>query len=96
MPIADSYLKFLLKSAVVETDHLKSIDVICLDDDDSVKKRYDEFLEFKYYKFVNTDVREYLNLLAKQYTGSGRYDEPMKMDKLEGMHTRFMRGERPG
>jgi hypothetical protein len=53
LPIADAYVKYLLKSAVVSNEHLKLIDVICLDPDGSVKARYDDFISFHYYRFFN-------------------------------------------
>jgi len=90
LPIADSYIKFLLKSAVVKTEHLKSIDVICLDNDGSVRKRYDEFLEFNYYKFANVDVTEYLTMLSSQYKGISPRKEMVRMNALEKIHYTFM------
>ncbi len=90
LPIADSYIKFLLKSAVVKTEHLKSIDVICLDKDGSVKKRFDNFFEFNYYRFANASVVDYLNLLSARYSGSRRLDESVIMNDLENVHNKFM------
>jgi len=95
LPIADAYVKYLLKSAVVNAPHLKSIDVICLDKNNSVKNRYDEFIEFSYYRFANTDVAKYMqsirseNLKHKpqQYVGQNHI---FSMNVLETVHEQFM------
>ena len=90
LPIADSYIKFLLKSAVVKTEHLKSIDVICLDKDDSVKKRFDDFFEFDYYRFANASVTDYLSPLSELYSGVRQIDASVRMNDLEIVHNKFM------
>lgn len=90
LPIADSYIKFLLKSAVVKTEHLKSIDVICVDNDGTVKQRYDDFLEFNYYRFTNANVIGYLNVLSEKQNGAYLHGEPVRMNQLETAHDYFM------
>lgn len=90
LPIADSYIKFLLKSAVVKAEHLKSIDVICQDKDGAVKKRFDEFIEFDYYRFANASVEEYVSMLSKRYTGVASQSEFVRFNDLEAVHYNFM------
>ena len=60
LPKSDSYVRYLLMSAALESENLKSIDVICLDPDGSVKENYDEFIEFPSYNFVHAPVEDYL------------------------------------
>jgi hypothetical protein len=60
LPTADAYVKYLLKSAVTKSPHLKAIDVVCLDNNGSVKRRYDAFVPFTYYQFCSQNVSEYL------------------------------------
>lgn len=60
LPPSDAYVKYLLKAAVLKAQHLKSIDVICLDPDGIIKARYDEFIKFNYYRFQNADTKQYL------------------------------------
>ena len=61
LPITDSYLKYFLKWGVTNDDsNLKSIDVICLDDEQhSVEKRYQDFIHKKL-NFYNNSTDNYL------------------------------------
>ena len=54
LPITDSYIKFLFKSAVINSDNLKSIDVICMDPKQEVQKRYNDFIAFPNYRFASS------------------------------------------
>ena len=89
LPTADSYLKYLLKSAVIKEQNLKRIDVICRDPDGSVRKRYDEFIKFDYYKFVAGDVSKYLEIHNLQMNGNVGRNEVL-FNKIETAHTLFM------
>jgi hypothetical protein len=94
LPTADSYVKYLLKSAVIHAPHLKSIEVICKDSDGSVKRRYDEFIKFNYYKFLNTNVLNYLEHVvhettSKETTATG-VSKVSFVDKLESAHKDFL------
>jgi hypothetical protein len=99
LPIADAYVKYLLKSAVIKAPHLKSIDVICKDDkEDSVKKRYDEFINFNYYRFINGNVLDYLKRnfdtnLDRLKKSGGELGVPLNC--LENVHNEFMKSPRP-
>lgn len=93
LPTSDSYLKYLLKSAIVDSKHLKSIDVICMDRGGDVKHRFDEFFEFNYYKFKDSNVLEYASGLKNEVHGRsanfGRKNE-VSLNKLEVFHEKFM------
>jgi hypothetical protein len=89
LPESDAYLRYLLKSAAIDSQHLKSIDVICLDPDDSVKKRYQEFITFPRLRFANKDMESYLGFSPNKIdvrTSSGEY----QYDTLEDHHDAFM------
>lgn len=89
LPPLDSYVKYLLKSAVLRSSHLKCIDVICLDQDEGVKARFDDFIKFKYYRFKNCNIIEYLKHnfdLHHKYIPT-RY---INFDKLEESHKKYM------
>src|ERR1017187_4034160 len=92
LPTADSYIKYLLKAAAIESPHLKAIDVLCMDGNGKVKNRYDEFINFNKNRFVNGNVVDYLNLhneeLVKPFENPP-WDVPMVCDKLEDFHERF-------
>ena len=61
LPETDSYIKYLLRAAVLDSPNLKRIDVICLDDvEGKVKQRYKDFIIYKNYRFKSMDVRKYL------------------------------------
>jgi SIR2-like domain len=86
LPITDTYVKYLLKSAVVQNEHLKMIDVICLDPDGSVKARYDDFISFQYYRFFNRNAEKYL-AIVKANSGGGQ--DEIALNKLETAHRSF-------
>lgn len=61
LPITDSNVRYLIKSAILKNQALKKIDVICLDTEGKrVKNLYDEFIDFNYYSFYNINSIEYL------------------------------------
>jgi len=86
LPTADAYVKYLLKSAVTKSPHLKAIDVICLDNDGSVQRRYDEFVPFTYYQFRSADVSKYL--LEIELT---RFQPKLVKFDIEKAHRRFFK-----
>ncbi|MGZ5545787.1 MAG: hypothetical protein ACXWIU_14045 [Limisphaerales bacterium] len=63
LPAADSYLKYLLKSAGTATPHLRSIDVLCSDPTGEVFGRYNAFIKFKFRRFKNAATEDYLHHL---------------------------------
>jgi len=65
LPVADSYLKYLLKSAVVDAPHLKSLDVICLDGYGDVRKRYESFFSLSSFRFKNASITDLAIAIAK-------------------------------
>lgn len=78
LPITDAYIKYLFKSAIIDSKHLKSIDVICLDDHEKhVESRYNEFIDFKNYRFVSGDILEYLKLI---------FEKSLKLIKVNDLH----------
>ncbi len=87
LPIADAYVRYLLKSAVTQAPHLKQIDAVCLDPDGSVRERYDQFIDFNYYRFSPRRVEDYFGHLRQGTPHlSGKY--PAR--HLEPLHTTFM------
>jgi hypothetical protein len=62
LPDSDAYVRFLLKSAVAESKHLKRFDVLSIDHSASpVYQRYAEFVAFKYARYKATHTSSYLN-----------------------------------
>ena len=91
LPVADSYIKYLLKAAVIDAPHLKSLDVICMDSDGSAKSRYDNFFEFNNYRFKNGSVTDYLRCLKGQVDSKrNRQQGFVSTSHLEKSHDIFM------
>jgi hypothetical protein len=86
---ADAYVKYLLKAAVMDAPHLKSIDVICLDPSAEARKRYDDFIKFPNYKFITANVLDYLLGIYKARNFS-RENRKLIFDRLERAHRGFL------
>jgi hypothetical protein len=91
LPVADAYVKYLLKAAVCQEQHVQKIDIISRDMDGSTERRFREFITFNYMRFHSGDIAEYLetNMKLTRKNGSNR----LVFDRLEDAHERFMRGE---
>jgi hypothetical protein len=100
LPITDSYIKYLLKSSILDTFNLKSIDVICLDGDGAVKVRYDNFVTFGLsYRFRNASTQQYLEFIYKDHMEI--FQKEVKPPNnvafyqyLENSHNKFMESGR--
>lgn len=94
LPVADSYIKYLLKAAVIDAPHLKSLDVICLDSDGSTRSRYEDFFDFKNYRFKNSSVIDYFltieSLTHLKYKRSRSTSSFISTIYLEEAHESFM------
>jgi len=96
LPTTDAYIKYLLRAAAIESPHLKKIDVLCRDDrKGSVRARYEEFIDFPNFRFVNGDVKEYLEFntfeRVKRTDGAGL--EAIEFRRLEAGHEDFFRAQ---
>jgi hypothetical protein len=85
LPETDSYVKYLLKSAITEARRLKQIDVICLDPKHDVRARYDEFIDFPNYRIAAADVLSYLYYKTPREVLQTKF---MKYNFLEELHGR--------
>ena len=91
LPVADAYVKYLLKSSLIHAHHLKTIDVITLDHDGATKTRYEDFITFKYFRFRNANVIEYLDNIERYISRpQGAVGPSITFDGLERMHEEFM------
>jgi hypothetical protein len=63
LPVADSYVKYLLRAAAQHCEHLKTFDVLCWDPDGSVETRYRDFVALKKLRFVSAKTEDYLRYL---------------------------------
>lgn len=91
LPISDAYVKFLLKSAVLECDHLKTIDIICRDKSGRVRERFADFIRFHNVLFSDGDIRHYLDEVRKCKFLEGQRIECYKA--IESAHRTFFHGD---
>lgn len=93
LPETDSYIKYLLRAAVVHAPHLKTIDVLCLDPNDStIKKRYNDFILFKNYRFLSANVEDYLkHIMSSSKKSRVEHQQPRQVifDTPENAHNSF-------
>lgn len=94
LPVTDSYIKYLFKSAVINSNHLKAIDVICLDNpSQEVKKRYDDFIVFNKYRFKSANITTYLSEIktaSQNLIKVSDIESSVNFNKLETAHNSFM------
>jgi len=98
LPEADSYARYLLRSAAVETRNLQRIDVLCKDDDGRVQRRYKNFITFRnYYRgktregsFNKGDSFSYLSYYQSITEQWPKLIRPS--DLLESTHGQHFRG----
>lgn len=89
LPVSDSYVRHLLKTARRTSQDLKRIDVIVHDADVSVERRYREFIDFKGFRFKNCLFEVFLNLLSKRlsdYVQRFGIPDAMPFDQIEDTH----------
>lgn len=60
LPQADTYIRYLLRSAAVETRHLRRIEVLCLDQNRRIERRYQNFVTFSAYRGTQDKSRPFL------------------------------------
>jgi hypothetical protein len=70
LPENDAYVKYLLKSSLLDDENLnlRTIDVVCLDKTDKIREKFGSFITLKSpkYRFVSDDLRKYLAEIEKQ------------------------------
>ena len=90
LPLADAYIKYLFKSAVIDAPHLKQIDVICRDSDGQTWNRYREFIRLDYARFAIADVTSYLDVVRGVVTSGVAITQPaIYCNRLEAAHEQF-------
>jgi hypothetical protein len=88
LPLSDSYIKYILKAAMVGSGHLKQIDVICKDVDGSVEERYRQFVHFQFFRFKNGDVQDYLKRIERAHLNNNFRN--LLLNNVEAEHESFM------
>lgn len=92
LPVTDSNVRFLLKSAMLKNQTLKKIDIISLDSvNQDNRKLYDEFIDFNYYDFKNYNSQDYLREISDSTLRENRNFDGVRFNKLESIHEMIMR-----
>jgi hypothetical protein len=66
-PETDNHLKYLFKSAIIENQNLRKIDILCLDTDNVVEKRYKSMFSTNILRFRNENIAKYFEIINKYY-----------------------------
>ena len=99
LPVSDSYVRYLLEAAILKSQHLKNIDVVCLDDPHgTMEHRYRSFINFKFMRFQNRNLKDYIILDGpyRHYwsmhhkSGNNPNDFTFVYNQLESAHRDFM------
>lgn len=93
LPKGDTSVKYLLKAAISKARFLKTIDVLCLDnEDETVKKEYMDFFEKEKCRFLNIEIEKYLKENSEKcksnyyHKNDSKY---MEFNNLEESHHNF-------
>jgi hypothetical protein len=84
LPDTDTYVKYLLKSALIESPFLKQIDVICLDPDNKVLERFQHFISLKKMRFYNHNTLNYIDGIRFPFD-----ENRFNFNNLENHHKSF-------
>jgi hypothetical protein len=92
-PETDNHISYLLKSALIENKNLKSLDVICLDQNDIVKTRYRSIFTTDKFRFVSKSVGELFDCLVDKPRNK---KENYNQSDLEMAHAKIFESNTPG
>lgn len=89
LPVSDSYIRYLLKTAIRSSPDLKAIDVLTYDTGDNTKQRYDEFVDFNRFRFISGKLEQlfrrfddFLEPVARR----ANFKDPLRLNILEAAH----------
>jgi hypothetical protein len=90
LPENDNYFKYLLKYSALRSQNLKSIHVLCKDQDKIVEDRYQRFIpSFQGFKFLNVSMENYLPT-GMQTLINYTEDDSMRAENWEQLHRKFI------
>ena len=89
-PETDSHVSYLFKSAIIDNENLKKIDVICMDNNDYVKNKYLNKFCTEKLRFKNKNISDYLGYIYN-YKKNNRVN--YSDDELEYIHEVFFNTE---
>lgn len=90
LPDSDAYVRFLLKSAALTNDRLKSFDVLCLDDSGGTAlSRYRSFVCHPSFRFRQESTEKFLSRVeasVNHRVGGGMVHQEFRFDAIEEAH----------
>jgi hypothetical protein len=89
LPVGDTAVRYLLKSALSKTEHLKTFDVLCWDPDGVVKHRYDSFVSFHKFDFRTGNTTDLLERLRQDDSALQNYHQDLSFGGLEKEHRNY-------
>ncbi len=90
-PLSDAYVRYLLKAAVRGNQNLQHIDALVLDPNGAVRKRLDEFITFRDFRFKSADVKDFLQQLYDRTFPRPTMGDTVKFTLLEEVHDTYFR-----
>jgi hypothetical protein len=84
MPLSDSYIKYLLSIAFKNSMHLKKIDVLTLDSDDTTYLRYQKLFSFPKFQLKNCKFEDFL---MRTYETESLHNRVTRSSKKNPIHT---------
>lgn len=93
LPLSDSYIRYLLKSAIRSSLDLKRIDILN-QDRQGLEPRYREFIDFPNLRFRGERLQTLFNFLADALDGRSHhtrrgFTDPLRFDQLEPAHEKL-------
>jgi hypothetical protein len=88
LPVADAYVRYLFKAAVLKSEHLKHIDILCHDPYGTVRESYREAISFAGARFLNAKTESYIDKLkvAQEHEKAGLNELRLSFTTLESEH----------
>lgn len=89
---SDTYVRYLLKTAALQSERLKRFDVACLDVDGSVHERFARFVDLPGFRFVSARAESFLAGVPRLRNWADTHHH-FVADGLEAAHERLMLGQ---
>jgi hypothetical protein len=87
LPTADTYVRYLFRSAAIDSKYLRRFDVITLDGDQRTQSRYRKFVDFPGFKFESNRIETYLIRLLENHRAA---TDVLASEALEVVHRQLL------
>jgi hypothetical protein len=92
-PQSDGYIRYLLSLGAMRAEHLKRIDVVCLDPSGEVRRRYSDFVSFPDFRFISGDLKDYFGKYGErtdEKVPGSQNERSVRFRGLNENHERWM------